>query len=737
MIEDLYRLSPLQEGMLFESLYAPNAYVMQSSWNLGGDLDPDRLRRAWELIVERHAVLRSSFHWEGMERPHQIVHSEVALPWLEENWRSVPAGERDRRLQEREEADLRAGFDLESAPLFRLFLARLEDGLWSLTWTQHHLLVDGWSLSQVLSELFAIYRGLASRLPATRPFREYIEWLLRRDPREAEAFWRRELAGFETPTPLGSSEPARRHAFGGHGRVDVALETAALSDLGRRHRLTLNTLVQGAWALLLGYHAGEEDVVFGVVVSGRSVSELPGIESAVGPFLNTIPLRARMSAGKPLIPWLTELQERQLEARRFEHSPLVDVQGWSGVPRDRPLFESLLAFEGSLYDPALAEGTGGVRLLAGRSSHVSRAPITLVAMPEGETLRLVLLYDRDRFEEGEIARRGGQLRNLLLGMAADPDRALAELPVLTEAEEAQVRAWGRGDERTLPAETIHGLFLAQAQRMPDAVALVFEEERITYRELAERSGRLARELGVGPEDRVAVSLPRSIRLVETLLAILQAGAAYVPVDPEDPPERRNWIAADCGAALVIDESFAPEERHPSSLGFQPQALAYVIYTSGTTGRPKGSMLPHGAVVNHLRWAQSAYNLTPEDACLLKTPIGFDVSVRELFWPLSVGARVVIAKPGGERDLEYLAGLIEREGVKVVNLVPSLLAALDPPVKRIISGGETLSPELAERVLQRGISLHNHYGPTETAVNATAWQVQPGERPVPIGRPIAN
>ncbi|HEY3492144.1 MAG TPA: condensation domain-containing protein, partial [Solirubrobacterales bacterium] len=251
MIEDLYRLSPLQEGMLFESLYAPNAYVMQSSWNLGGDLDPDRLRRAWELIVERHAVLRSSFHWEGMERPHQVVHSEVALPWLEEDWRSVPAGERDRRLEEREKADLRAGFDLEVAPLFRLLLVRLEDGLWSLTWTQHHLLVDGWSLSQVLSELFAIYRGLESRLPATRPFREYIEWLLRRDPQEAEAFWRRELAGFETPTPLGSSEPARRHAFGGHGRVDVTLETAALSDLGRRHKLTLNTLVQGAWALLL------------------------------------------------------------------------------------------------------------------------------------------------------------------------------------------------------------------------------------------------------------------------------------------------------------------------------------------------------------------------------------------------------------------------------------------------------------------------------------------------------
>jgi non-ribosomal peptide synthetase component F len=278
-------------------------------------------------------------------------------------------------------------------------------------------------------------------------------------------------------------------------------------------------------------------------------------------------------------------------------------------------------------------------------------------MPEGETLRFVLLYDRDRFDEGEIARWAGRLRNLLLGMVANPERALAELPVLTEGEAKQWAAWGGGSLSRYAGEgrgggsgTIHGLFLAQAERTPEAVALVFGEERITYGELSERSARLARKLGIGPETRVAVSLPRSPRLVETLLAILQSGGVYVPLDPEDPPERRDWIAADSRAALVIDEAFAPEERNPSSQGFQPQA-AYVIYTSGTTGRPKGAMIPHRAVVNHLLWAQSAYQLNPEDACLLKTPIGFDVSVRELFWPLSVGARVVIARPGGERDPE--------------------------------------------------------------------------------------
>ena len=755
MIEDLYRLSPLQEGMLFESLYADeaDAYVTQVSWTLEGDLDASLLRRAWEQIVRRHAVLRTSFHWEEMERPHQVVHDEVELPWVEEDWRGMQ--DRQRRLEESHEADRRSGFDLRSAPLFRLRLVHLEDRLWNLAWTQHHLLLDGWSVTQVLRELFAIYRGHADRLPPPRPFREYIEWLLRRDSREAETFWRRELAGFSSPTPLGSTR-AVRHSFGGHERVEAVLP--GMGELARRQRLTLNTLVQGAWAMVLGYQAGEEDVVFGVVVSGRPAAELPGVEAAVGPFINTIPLRARMmSAGERLLPWLAALQERQLEARRFEYSPLVEVQGWSGVPRDRPLFESLIAFEGSLYDPALGEGAEGLRILAGHSNQVSRAPATLVAFPEGEALRLALTYDRGRFEASEMSRWSGRLLTLLRGMAADPDRALGELPVLTEAELAQVMAWGEGTIANFAAgegrggglSTIHGLFLKQAERTPDAVALVFGEERITYGELAERSARLARELGLRPGERVAVSLPRSPRLVETLLAILQAGGAYVPIDPEDPPERREWIASDCGAALVIaEEASSPALHRCAGEGAPTQdGLAYVLYTSGTTGRPKGAMVPHGAVVNHLQWAQSAYGLKPEEAGLLKTPIGFDVSVRELFWPLSVGARVVIARPGGERDPEYLVDLIGREGVTVLNLVPSLLAAIldldpplkHPPLKRIIAGGEALPSELAERVFQRlpGIVLHNHYGPTETAINATAWHCRPGERPVPIGRPIAN
>jgi hypothetical protein len=428
-IQDVYRLSPLQEGMLFESLYAPerDAYVVQAAWTLEGDLDPAALRRAWEQVVERHAVLRTSFHWKEMEHPHQVVHRQVDLPWAEEDWRRVPPAGRERRLKERREAECRAGFDFETAPLFRLLLVRLEDRLWSLVWTQHHLLLDGWSVGLVLKELFAAYGGAGSRLPAARPFRDYIEWLLRRDPRAAEAFWRRELAGFASPTPVGGVAGAG-HAFGGRGRVDAILgpeDTAALAELAKRHRLTLNTFVQGAWALLLAHRSGEDDVVFGVVVSGRPAAELPGVESAVGPFINTIPLRARPSPGERLLPWLAALQERQLEARRFEHSPLVEVQGWSEVPRGRPLFESLLAFEGSLMDPALNAGADGVRILEGRSNQVSRAPITLVAVPEGERLQLHLSYDRDRFEAHEIRRWSGHLVTLLRGMIAGPERALA------------------------------------------------------------------------------------------------------------------------------------------------------------------------------------------------------------------------------------------------------------------------------------------------------------------------
>ncbi|HYG62209.1 MAG TPA: condensation domain-containing protein, partial [Thermoanaerobaculia bacterium] len=692
MIQDVYRLSPLQEGMLFESLYAGgDAYVVQVSWTLAGDLDAAALRRAWEWLTVRHAVLRTSFHWEEMEHPHQVVHRQVELPWDEEDWRGVPAGERQGRLEERQQGECRAGFDLEAAPLFRLLLVRLEDRLWSLTWTQHHLILDGWSVGLVLPELFAAYaaflEGKDPASPPARPFRDYIEWLLRRDPHAAEAFWHHELAGFAAPTPVGGrpAEPEERHAFGGRGRavsvLDAAL-TTALSELARRHRLTLNTFVQGAWALLLARRSGEDDVVFGVVVSGRPAAELPGVESAIGPFINTIPLRARLAPGDRLLPWLAALQQRQVEARRFEHSPLVDVQGWTDVPRGRPLFESLMAFEGSLYDPALGGGAGGVRVLDARSNQVSRAPLTFTAVPEGALFYLDLSYNRDRFASDEAQRWVGHLLTLLQSMIANPERVLADLPFLTEPERHQVISeWNDTGEGPSYPETLHGSFLAQAERAPDALALVFEDERITYGHLAARSGRLAarlRRLGVGPEVRVAVSLPRSPRLVETLLAVLQAGGAYVPLDPNDPPERREWIAADCGATLVITEE--GEERMTAGRGegrgeADAESLAYVIYTSGTTGRPKGAMVTHAAAVNNLRWAQAIYDLRPGDAGLFKTPLGFDVSVRELLWPLTAGARVVIARPGGERDPGYLLDLLDREGVSVASFVPSLLAAV--------------------------------------------------------------
>ncbi|MEA2563973.1 MAG: hypothetical protein QOH06_5477 [Acidobacteriota bacterium] len=761
MIEDLYRLSPLQEGMLFESLYAPaaDAYVMQPSWTLGGDLDPAALRRAWELIVQRHAVLRTSFHWEGMERPHQVVHREVDLPWAEEDLRGVP--ERERRLEERRAADLRAGFDLQAPPLFRLLLVRLEDELWNLTWTQHHLLVDGWSFSQVLRELFAVYRALrrdeSPLLPPAQPFRHYIEWLLRRDAGEAETFWRRELSGFAMPTSLGGST-ALRHDFGGRGRIEASLDegsTAALVELTKRHRLTLNTFMQGVWALLLARRSGEEDVVFGVVVSGRSAADLPGIETAVGPFINTIPLRARLAPGELLLPWLAGIQERQLEARRFEHSSLVEVQGWSGVPRDRPLFESLMAFEGSLIDSSMEAGVEGVRLLEVRGNSVSRAPVTFVAGPDGYRLHLTLSWDRQRFEPAEPGRWIGHLLSLLRGMAEDPGRTLADLPLLTEAERHQLSVEWNDTAVAFPwGLTLHGLFLAQAERAPEAVAIVSHDgERITYGELADRSARLAlqlRQLGVGPEVRVGVSLRRSPRQIEAILAVLQAGGAYVPLDPDDPPERREWIAADCGAALILDENGwgrpSPGGRECDGRGDGGEgALAYILYTSGTTGRPKGAMTSHRAAVNHILWAQSAFPLSPEDGGLVKAPLGFDASVREIFWPLSVGARLVVSRPGGERDPDHLIELIQREGVAVVSLVPSLLAAvLDREIaptrlRRITAGGEVLSVELAERCRERlpGTALSNHYGPTETAVNATAWEYHPGDRSIPIGRPLAN
>ena len=784
-IEDIYRLSPVQQGMLFHTLAAPGSgvYFEQFSLEYGGGFDPGAFVRAWQRVVDRHPVLRTSFLWEDLEQPVQVVHRQAPLPVDRQDWRGLPAGERDERLRAYAAADRRSGFDIGRPPLLRLGLIRTGEQEHHVVWSYHHLLLDGWSAGLAMREVFACYReetaGTPAALEPRRPYKDYVDWLLGQDLAAAGAYWRRTLTGFTAPTPLGvdtaSPGPELESGYALHLQRLPAPETAALKAFAQGSRLTLNTLIQGAWALLLARYSGEDDVVFGVTVSGRPPA-LPGAEAMIGCFINTLPVRVRVVAAQELAPWLRELQGALAAMRRFEHSPLAQVLSWSELPRPLPLFESIVVFESFTAESAFEMSHSGV-------FQRTNYPLTLVASP-GTELTLRVGYETGRFGAAAVERLLRHLETLLGAMAAGGARRLAELPLLSPPERHQVLLeWNATgvEEYLAPGLTLHGLIAAQVTRTPEAMALIFEEERLTYRELDARANRLARQLrrlGVGPEAPVGVCLERSVELVVALLGILRAGGAYVPLDPSYPAERLAWTLADAcrggeppvlllqerlltavpeaaraGLRVVLLESgwgAGADEADPAG-GAGPDHAAYVIYTSGSTGRPKGAVNTHRGIVNRLLWMQATYRLTAGDRVLQKTPFSFDVSVWEFFWPLLAGARLVVARPGGHQDPAYLARLIVEQGITTLHFVPPMLRAfLDEPeaakctaLRRVICSGEALPADLVRRFHARlaasGAELHNLYGPTEAAVDVTFWPCeQEGAGPTaPIGRPVAN
>jgi amino acid adenylation domain-containing protein/non-ribosomal peptide synthase protein (TIGR01720 family)/FkbM family methyltransferase len=449
-VEDIYPPSPLQEGMLFHTVYAPQSgvYIEQVSCTLGGDFDLPAFERAWERVMERHAILRTAFVWENLDRTLQVVERRVKLPVEQLDWRGLSQAERDERLEAYLLEDRRRGFAPSSAPLMRLAVALVDERTRCCVWSFHHLLLDGWCISMMLMEVFAFYeafsRGRELRMEAVRPYRDYIAWLQGRPQGESERFWRGALKGFTSPTPLGGSRAARDAEAGvdegAYGKRETRLsaeKTAALQAFARRHHLTVNTLVQGAWALVLSRHSGEADVLFGTVVSGRPV-ELPGVETIVGPFINTLPVRVRVTPEAGLLDWLRELQARQVEARQHEHSSLTQIQGWSEVPRGLPLFESLLTFENRPVGLAGQEQEMSVSV--GDLRHVNRnnLPLTVVANPSA-TLALQASYDRRRFDDSVIERLLRNFEAALTNMLALPGARLDAVELQTEEEKRGAR----------------------------------------------------------------------------------------------------------------------------------------------------------------------------------------------------------------------------------------------------------------------------------------------------------
>jgi amino acid adenylation domain-containing protein/non-ribosomal peptide synthase protein (TIGR01720 family) len=765
-VADVYPLTPLQAGMVFHGLSRgeDRVYFQQVVFDLDGIPDPGVLAAAWQHVVDRTPVLRSGVVWEGVPEPVQVVHRDVTVPITHHDWRGLAEQERDRAWRDVVDRDRATGLDLAEIPLTRLVLARTSDTAVRVLWTFHHVLLDGWSVFQVLSDVFARHAG--DELPDRRPFRDHVEWLAGQDETLAEEHWRRVLGDLSAPARLPVDRPAaERHTTRSSRWLTVELDehdSARLRDAAQRNGLTLNTVLQGAWALLLSRWSGERETCFGTTVSGRPV-ELPGADDVVGIFINTLPVRVAVDGTRRVAEWLRELQTGQVESRRFGHLPLTRLQAWSGVPAGTGLFDSLVVFENYPIDDEAAS-EHGLRLHGLDAVETTNYPLSVVASP-GRRLSIDVGHDPDLFDPGTADRIARQLTTVLRSVAADPDQRLDDVDLLTDAERHLVLDEWNDTDHPLPDGTVPALFEQQARRTPGAVALVCGDDRLSYAELDERADRLAHRLarlGVGVEDLVGVLVERSIDLVVAELAIVKAGGAYVPLDTRAPRARLERLLAEARpAALVADGTW--EELARSLHGTcvlagdgaepggplpvpHPDNLAYVMYTSGSTGAPKGVCVRHRDVVALAH--DRGFRTGAHERVLLHSPQAFDASTYETWVPLLSGGRAVIAPPG-ELDVRTLAEVIAGNGVTAAFLTTGLfrLVSQEAPecfagMREVWTGGDAVPAAGLRAVLAAcpGTTVADVYGPTETTTFATRLLMSAADEVpevVPIGTPLDN
>ncbi|MGH3669314.1 MAG: non-ribosomal peptide synthetase, partial [Pseudonocardiaceae bacterium] len=770
---EMLPLSPLQQGMFFHALLdsdGPDVYTVVWEISLDGPLDPAAMRAAGQALLDRHANLRAGYRYLKSGGAVAVIPRRVELPWHELDLSDLDPAEQAAEQARCVTEQRQRRFDLAHPPLLRFTLIRLDPEHHHLAVTYHHILLDGWSISLVRDELFARYtRHESSGEPEpVTPYRDYLAWLAAQDRPAAEAAWKHTLTGLDEPTLIAGAAAHRRPLA--PDQVTTQLSeglTAALTRQTRHRGVTLNTAVQAAWAILLSRVTGRDDVTFGVTVSGRP-AELPGIETMVGLFINTVPVRVRLRPWTPMSRVLTELQAEQSGLLAHHHLGLSDIQRLAGV---NPLFDTLVVYEN------IPTGTGshlapGLRVTGDNLYTVTHYPLVAVAHP-GSSMTVELFFRPDLFDRGTIEAMAGQLVRIIEVIATEPDRPIGGIDLLAPEQRHQLLVEWNDTQHTAPQATLPDLFEAQAARTPTATALGYEATEITYRQLDIEANRLARVLidrGVGRERIVALALPRSIELVVAVLAVLKTGGAYLPLDPGYPAERIGFMIEDADpvmivttAALAADLPVGSASRHlvlddpdvqaarEASDGAGLTAVeragpvrignaAYVLYTSGSTGRPKGVVVSHDGVASLVATAVQRLGVGPQSRVLQFASISFDVAVWELCMALLVGGRLVIVPDERRTAGPALTGYLREHAVTHMVLPPSLVAMLPedcalPAGATLLVGTERVPPSLITR-WSADLQLFAAYGLTETTVNSTLWLAGPGwvGQSVPIGRP---
>ncbi|MEH1976432.1 MAG: amino acid adenylation domain-containing protein [Nostoc sp.] len=775
-IDDLYELSPMQQGMLFHTLYAPESevYFEQLVCILQGELNFIGFVQAWQQSVARHPVLRSAFYWEEIEKPLQMVSKQVDLPWEQLDWQNFTPDEQQHYLGDFLKCDRQKRFDLSQAPLMRFTVIQLEEYTYQFIWSHHHILFDGWSMQIILKEVLAFYeanqRGEHLRLIPSRPYREYIEWLQQQDITQANNFWQKNLQGFETPISLtGNREEGiyNEQTFQLSQTVTEKLQYAA-----RQHHLTLNNLVQGAYALLLSRYSGESDVIFGATVSGRPPT-LAGVDSMVGLLINTLPIRVQVNGKAELLPWLKQLQSQAFEQEQYAYYSLAEIQRLSDVPPGMPLFESLLVFENYPLDSAEQKTKKTLEISHLRCFERTNYPLTVVVNPQSQ-LSGRIVYDASSFEQETIARMIGHFQTLLAGMATNLQQEISQLSLLSAAEEKELILQENNQNiDSIHYKCIHHLFEEQVEKTPDAVALVYEKQNLSYRELNNRANQLAhylQALGVKPEVRVGICVERSLLMAIGILAILKAGGAYIPLDPAYPSERLTFMMEDVQTTILVtqthlcdrlpihnqivvnldsDWEIITQHSEDNLLSeVNPENLAYIIYTSGSTGTPKGTEVTHRSIIGFM-FGVDYIHLDAEQIWLQHSSISWDALTLELWPPLLYGGRCVLY-PGKIPTPEDLSRIIQEQGVNTLflttalfNLIIDTMPEALSEVKQLLFGGESVSVPHVRRALKLlpRTQLIHAYGPSECTVFTCCYpipqQLAENVQSIPIGKPIGD
>ncbi len=778
---DAYPLTAMQAGMLFQSLCVPDRdlYVEQYACALHGVLDPEAFEQAWRQVITRHAPLRTGFAWEGMPVPAQLVLPGVKVPLRHVDLRQKQLGEFETHLAEIKLAERQAGFDLNHAPMMRLVLVAGPAGRHHMIWSWHHAILDAWSGPIVLDEVLHCYEalilGTEITLPPVRPFKDFIAWSLQQDKAAAQTYWQQLLTGLEPPAPidLGAAVPLEPEAAT-YGLRFLDLKPGEMDHLRQAaasHGVTLNSFVQLAWAVLLGRYTGQSEVVFGTATSGRPAT-LHGVETMVGLFINTLPVRVSLPETREVTVSLRALQEQLLRSRAHEHMPLADIQKLTGLPADQTLLHSLLVFE-DFGEKTYRTEAGGIRLGAPEFTERANYPVTMLFSVRAQQ-QIGIGFDRSQFDEGMAARLLTQFQQVLRSMSQAETRQLGQIDPLSKVErDLHAGVWARDQSWEPPADlelSVARAFAQQVARSPDQLAAVFwtrdGDQCLSYQELDQRCNQMARRLlalGVQSGDRVVICQEPGLHRLVALLATLRVGGIYVPLEADLPAALLAELIGDAQARLVLVDAITEPDLpdlgqvetyvcHPegadcrqlSDSTLEPQAegadAAYMIYTSGSTGRRKGVIIEHGALAQMVAAQSLAFQVSPGARVLQFAAFGFDASVSEIFTALLTGATLFMAPRQQLLPSREFLTLLARWKITTLTLPPTVLARLPywdlPDLRVLVTAGEPCPADLVA-VWGPGRVFINAYGPTECTVCATLGEVIPDGRKPSIGRALGG